>query len=70
MQDLREIAFAFAYNEDKPFSLYTLRPRQKLPLNEALSDVSLEPHTVLVLEEDDEAVDPLVFMCNANKICL
>ena len=69
LQDLYEIAFAY-YSEDKPFSLYTLRPRQKLPLNETLGNVNLEPRTVLVLEEDDKAADPLVYLCNTSKVCV
>ena len=63
-----EIAFAY-YNDGKPFSFYTLRPRLKLPLNEAIGDVNLEPRTVLVLEEDDDAADPLVYLCIASKVC-
>ena len=63
------IAFAY-YIDDKSFSLYTLRPRQKLPINETLGDVNLELHTVLVLEEDNDAADPLVYLSNTSKVCM
>ena len=68
LQNLYEIAFAY-YNDDKTFSLYTLRPRLKLPLNESIGEVNLEPRSVLVLE-DYEAADPLIYLCTTSKVCM
>ena len=68
LQELYEIAFA-NHVGNKPFSPYSLRPRVKLPPNCRIGDVNVEPRSVLVLEEDDEAIDPLTFLSKVSKYC-
>lgn len=62
-----EIAFAH-YSGSKAFSLYTLRPRFKLPIDQPISSVKLEPRTALILEEDDEALDPLTYLSTGSEV--
>lgn len=66
-QVLYEIAFAH-YNGSKAFSLYILRPRFKLPVDQPIGGVKLEPCTALILEEDDEAMDPLTYLSTDSEV--
>ena len=66
-QVLYEIAFAH-HSGNSAFSLYTLRPRLKLPVDQPISSVKLEPRTALILEEDDEGLDPLTYLSMESEV--
>lgn len=66
-QVLYEIAFAH-YSGSAAFSLCTLRPRFKLPIGRPIGSVKLEPRTALILEQDDEALDPLTYLSMESEV--
>ena len=59
-QDLYGFAFAVG-NADPPFGLYTMYPRQEIPLQStSLNDVGLRTTTLLSIEADAVNFDPLI----------
>ena len=49
-----------------PFSIFMMRPRRRLNEEEAISDVCVSP-TVLVVEEDSNAIDPLLWVIDHDE---
>ena len=67
-QAIYEVAFASS-SLTQPFNIYSIAPRRLISPNLPLSQLQLHG-SVLVVEETDEAQDPLVTLAEVCKIVL
>lgn len=61
---LYEIAYAFG-SMIKPFSIFTVLPRDRVSDRLLIRDISISS-SLLVVEEDENAIDPLVLFSTEN----
>lgn len=64
---LYEIAFAFG-SCTRPFNLYTVMPKTLVSYSGDNLHLDATSPLALIVEEDDDATDPLLYMCESTQV--
>jgi hypothetical protein len=67
LQIFYEIAFGYCSENllNQPFSLFTVLPRKRVPEDSLFG--SVEPSSLLIVEDDETATDPLILFAEVMR---